>query len=199
MHKVSELFKSSIYHSLQISWAWALLVFTYRCFRGLYLRCLTQELGYKPFSPQEEVSGLRFPPDYGFCCCGWGLWLDCVSAFPTYFNVVSSLSFVWCEEVALTVLVFVLFCFFSEEVVLYIAVGSVRPWEKMSSGYSHITISNQILNGSINSRVSTQGQKQMRTEIYNHLYDKGVLQCSEERMVFQEALQRRWEPWRWRV
>lgn len=67
-------------------------------------------------------------------CWGWGLWPECVSAFPTYFKVdIFSFTF----YVGVTQLVNGVL---SVGIALCVAVHLVFPWEEGHSGVSYVTI-----------------------------------------------------------
>lgn len=44
-------------------------------------------VGFSALTPPAEAQGCEFPPNYWLLCQGWGLWQECASASPTYFNV----------------------------------------------------------------------------------------------------------------
>ena len=83
--------------------------------------------GFKPFAPQGEAQVCEFPPHCGSLWQRWSLWQDCVSASPTCFNV-GFYSFTQC--VGATQLVMGIL---SVEIVLYVAVGLMCPWEEVGS------------------------------------------------------------------
>lgn len=55
------------------------------------------EVGSKSFASQEEAKTWGFLPDYIALCWGWGLQLECISAFLTV--SVGIFSFSQCEEI----------------------------------------------------------------------------------------------------
>lgn len=59
--------------------------------------------------------------------------------------------------------------FFSEEILPYVAVALLGPWEKVSSGSSYITISNQsFISSIINLKVNILFLKELIEIIYNY-------------------------------
>ena len=79
----------------------------------LVLKSGMLDVGYKLFAPLEEALGFYSPPsaNYGLLCWAWVSQQDCVSAFPTCYDV-SSLSFAQGEGVVLPV-----FRFSSEKII----------------------------------------------------------------------------------
>lgn len=73
------------------------------------LKVRVPDVGFKPFCPQGEGPGFEFLPHCGSLHQGWSLFLNCVLASLTLFNV-GFLSFAECVEV--TQLVFRFFAFF---------------------------------------------------------------------------------------
>lgn len=87
--------------ALKILWTWASLVFKASCFGGLSLGHRSQQLEFKPFSPQGEALDFEFHPDCRLLHWDWSLWWNCISASPTCFDV-SLLSLAQCIAVAET-------------------------------------------------------------------------------------------------
>lgn len=55
--------------------------------------------GPKPFTPWGEAGSWGFPPECKALVCEWGLWCQCISAYPTRFSV-GIFSVVWCVGVS---------------------------------------------------------------------------------------------------
>lgn len=89
---------------------------------------------HAPFTPQGETESWVFPLNCRVLCWVWGLWLDCVSVFPTPF-LVGILSLVHCE--GFTQLVYGIN---SEGIDLCVAVYLVCLWEKGNWAASYVTI-----------------------------------------------------------
>ena len=64
------------------------------------LKVVVPHVGYEPFTPQVETPGFEFSPKCELPHEHWGLWQDCVSTFPSWFDVVSLL-YAECEGVTL--------------------------------------------------------------------------------------------------
>lgn len=56
------------------------------CPLGDSLKIGALDVGSKPFTLQGEAGSCEFLLDCTSLCQGWGLWQECVSAFPTSFN-----------------------------------------------------------------------------------------------------------------
>ena len=77
---------------------------------------------------------LGVPPDCLVPCQGWGLFQECVSAFPTCFDV-GIFSVTQCVGVTQLVSGFL-----SERIDLFSSEHSVYPWEEGNSGASYVAI-----------------------------------------------------------
>lgn len=66
--------------------------FKARCSGSSSLRCKSQKLGCQlwgsvPSILQQKLRAVNSLPTTDLLCQGWGLWQECASASPTYFNV----------------------------------------------------------------------------------------------------------------
>ena len=88
----------------------------------------------KHFSLEGETESWVFPPESKVLCQGWVLWRECVSAFPTCFNL-DIFSVFQCLGVSHLVSGFL-----SEGIDPCEAIYSVHPWEEDESGASYPAI-----------------------------------------------------------
>lgn len=65
--------------------------------QGEILKVRVLDVGFKPFSSEEEAEGCKFPLNCMLLCQRWGLWSECVSALSTCF-VVGFFSFTPCRS-----------------------------------------------------------------------------------------------------
>lgn len=102
-------------------------------------------LEYEPFAPGGEGPGFEFSPNCGSPCWVGSVWGECVSTFPTCFNVFFSFLLISSHFPDLNELFHCFFRIFLVESVPQVAVDSVCLGEEVSVGSSYITVLNWLL------------------------------------------------------